>query len=129
MRYVNTVGMYIDGDVLIIGYAFSQHHYYYACLGNTLNNIMVDLSAVATTKLFCSQEKGKYELVAGQWKSSDDVITIYANLLRSYPGLLGYVDPLHHRVSLLHIGVVYRYYMRLPLLVETQLPFITVKCC
>ena len=49
---------------------------------------------------FYSQEKGKYELIAGQFKSSDDVINIYADLHRSYPGLLGFVDPLHHQVRL-----------------------------
>ena len=45
------------------------------------------------------QEKRKYEVVAGQWKSSDDLISLYADLLASYPGLIGYVDPLHHQVA------------------------------
>ena len=45
------------------------------------------------------QEKRKYEVVAGQWKSSDDLISLYSDLLSSYPGLIGYVDPLHHQVA------------------------------
>ncbi len=52
--------------------------------------------------LLCVQEKGKYELITGQWKSSDDVINIYTDLLRSHPGLIGYVDPLHQSVSVLY---------------------------
>ena len=45
--------------------------------------------------IYCTQEKGKYELVAGQWKASDDIINMYSDLLHSYPGLLGFIDPLH----------------------------------
>lgn len=48
---------------------------------------------------FCVQDKGKYELVAGQWKTADDIINVYSDLLQSYPGLLGFIDPLHQTVS------------------------------
>jgi len=57
-----------------------------------------------------SQEKGKYELITGQWKSVDDVINMYADLYRMYPGLLGYIDPLHHKVTshiCIHSNTVY----------------------
>ncbi len=49
------------------------------------------------------QEKAKYELITGHWKSSDDVINVYADLLRSHPGLIGFVDPLHHSVSIIFL--------------------------
>ena len=44
------------------------------------------------------QEKHKYELITGQWKSTDDLISMYTELLTSQPGLMGYIDPLHHEV-------------------------------
>jgi hypothetical protein len=44
-----------------------------------------------------TQEKCKYELITGQWKSTDEVISIYTDLLASNPGLMGYIDPLHHK--------------------------------
>lgn len=44
------------------------------------------------------QEKCKYELVTGQWKTSQEVISIYSDLLSSHPGVYGYIDPLHHKV-------------------------------
>ena len=44
------------------------------------------------------QDKGKYELVAGQWKTTDEIISIYFDLLRSSSGLLGFIDPLHPKV-------------------------------
>lgn len=67
--------------------------YVTACLIRTLYNYEVELSIIILFKA-----KAKYELINGQWKSSDEVINIYSDLLQSYPGLVGYIDPLHHQV-------------------------------
>jgi enolase len=55
-------------------------------------SVVVDIGA---DRLF-DQEKHKYELITGQWKSTDDLISMYTELLTSQPGLMGYIDPLHH---------------------------------
>ena len=47
---------------------------------------------------FSLQEKCKYELVSGQWKSNLEVISLYSDLLTSHPGLMGFIDPLHPKV-------------------------------
>ena len=46
-----------------------------------------------------TQEKRKYELVTGQWKSTDEIISIYTELLTSHPGVMGFIDPLHPKVN------------------------------
>ena len=50
--------------------------------------------------LHSHQEKCKYELITGQWKTSHEVVAIYSDLLTSHSGLMGYIDPLHHKVCI-----------------------------
>lgn len=45
-----------------------------------------------------NQQKQKYELVTGQWKSSEELISIYTALLDAQPGVVGFIEPLHHMV-------------------------------
>ena len=50
----------------------------------------------------CTQEKGKYELISGQWKTTDEVISMYFDLLTHSNGtILGFIDPLHPKVKVL----------------------------
>lgn len=44
------------------------------------------------------QDKQKYEVVIGQWKTSDELVGLYSSWLTGYPGLLGLIDPLHPKV-------------------------------
>eukprot|EP00731_Ephydatia_muelleri_P020763 Em0013g490a len=62
--------------------------------GLELNNhvtILIDAGA----HRFFDKEKLKYEVIVGQWKSSDELTKLYCDILDSYPGVLGFVNPLH----------------------------------
>jgi len=44
------------------------------------------------------QEKEKYELLAGQAKTAEDVTNLYADLIQSFKSIIGFIDPLHSKV-------------------------------
>ena len=44
------------------------------------------------------QEKNKYEINTGQWKSPADVITTLCDFLRSWPAVKMLIDPLQRNV-------------------------------
>ncbi len=75
----------------------------------TTNNVICEgalchVSLQAMGRLECTclisyQDKKKYEIANGQWKTSAELIALYGSLLLSYPGLIGFIDPLHPKVN------------------------------
>jgi len=44
------------------------------------------------------KDKGKYEVTTNQWKTPDDLINIYSDLLQAHPTIAGLIDPFYSKV-------------------------------
>lgn len=58
-------------------------------------SLFIDIGA----EMIFDEEKKKYEIISGQWKTGEDLVAIYSGLLSNYPGLIGFIDPLHPKDS------------------------------
>lgn len=48
----------------------------------------------------CFKDKAKYEIMTGHWKTADELINMYSDLvLHANSGVLGLIDPLHPKVG------------------------------
>lgn len=57
------------------------------------------LCPLTLTTNFVVQDKGKYELCNGVWKTTDDLINIFCDLQQAYPNIKGFINPLQSQVS------------------------------
>ena len=46
------------------------------------------------------QDKGKYEVMAGQQKLADDLAEFWGELLGRYPAVIGIIDPMRKQVNI-----------------------------
>lgn len=44
------------------------------------------------------KDKNKYEVSTNQWKTSDDLVNIYCDLIQAHPSIVGLIDPFHSKV-------------------------------
>ena len=47
---------------------------------------------------FIVKDKNKYEVSTNQWKTPDDLVNIYGDLLQAHPSIAGLIDPFHSKV-------------------------------
>ena len=48
------------------------------------------------------KDKNKYEVSTNQWKTPDDLVNIYADLLQAHSSIVGLIDPFHSKVRTLY---------------------------
>ncbi|XP_005113497.2 enolase 4, partial [Aplysia californica] len=91
------------------------------------------LAVNAAAHEFFDFEKGKYEIVAGQLKTNDDMVEFWADMIAKYPSIVAVIDPLRgqdseawmklcERVSEVTYIVGDHFYVRPGLLNQTEIP-------
>ena len=69
-----------------------------ACLTRQVASINQLFYYYYVNLLSCLKDKNKYEVSTNQWKTTDDLINIYSDLLQAHPSVTGLIDPFHSKV-------------------------------